>query len=115
VQRAEDEGYQAARASIYRRCGGRCEGCRRLLAWPLMHAHHRKPRSAGRDDSDANLLALCSRCHDRAHREPAWARSVGWVISRYDQREPQDVPWYPLPRGGSVTGITQHGMHGGAK
>lgn len=39
--------------------------------------HHIKPRSKGRDDSPANLLALCLDCHRWTHNNPKQAREIG--------------------------------------
>lgn len=74
--------YEEARVELLARCKGRCEGCGRRLDLSTMHAHHRLPRSAGRDDSSANLLALCHRCHNWCHANPIAARDCGWIVRR---------------------------------
>lgn len=87
--------YQAARERLHARVGGHCRGCRRILAAALMHAHHRLPRSAGRDDSDVNLLAFCFACHAWTHANPKRARELGWIVRR--GQSPADVPVLDAP------------------
>lgn len=84
--------WTAVRVQVHGRARGRCDRCGTGLPLPAMHCHHRKPRSAGRDDTAANLLALCSDCHGHVHANPAESYRSGWVISRYDHREPAMVP-----------------------
>lgn len=57
-----------------------------------MHAHHRKARSAGRNDCPSNLLALCGYCHGEIHSHPAAARAQGLILSRWELRLPALVP-----------------------
>lgn len=48
-----------------------------------LHLHHLCYRSQGGDDVEANLVALCSRCHSRIHaRDPdAWMALGAYVHS----------------------------------
>ena len=90
---SETAGYAESRVRVFDRSAGACELCGRALTISTMHAHHRLPRSAARDDSPANLLALCSRCHrDRIHSRPGEAYELGWLIRRSDSRPPEEVP-----------------------
>jgi hypothetical protein len=84
-----------------------------------MHAHHRRPRSAGRDDSPANLLALCGRCHDHIHLGPAEAKLLGRIITRSDRHgDPATVPvflfvagrlgWWALTAAGTRVPLANH-------
>ncbi len=56
----------ARRRAVLARDGHRCqaEGCR---ATSFLEVHHRKPRSRGGDNSEANLITLCSSCHRHLH------------------------------------------------
>lgn len=46
------------------------------------HTHHRKLRSQGGEDTKENLIGACWACHRYLHNHPAWARSVGLIVSR---------------------------------
>ena len=41
--------------------------------------HHLKKRSAGGDDSEANLVLACNACNQKVEDAPAEARVRGWV------------------------------------
>lgn len=66
------------------------------------------PRSGGRNESAANRITLCSRCHRWVHAHPAEAMEYGWTVRR--GADPADVrinhwlwPAYPVwlePDGG---------------
>jgi 5-methylcytosine-specific restriction endonuclease McrA len=43
----------------------RCEHCYR---YGPTHVHHVRSKGAGGPDIPENLIALCSRCHEKAHR-----------------------------------------------
>ncbi len=68
-----DEEWKIRRIEVWKRDGGRCRDCGRIVAptlsvslethVPVGHVHHIKPRSLGRDDREQNLLLLCARCH----------------------------------------------------
>jgi hypothetical protein len=64
-----------------------CEICTREQA---AHTHHRKRRSQGGTDAPANLMRLCFGCHERVHREPAWAYDNGYLVASWD--DPVEVP-----------------------
>lgn len=87
-----DDGYAQARHGVHGRAKSRCERCGDHLPFAAVHAHHRKPRSAGRDDSVPNLLALCRACHTHVHANPAESYRCGWLIRRSDFRAPEMVP-----------------------
>lgn len=44
------------------------------------HAHHRRLKSHGGPDLVANLITLCTVCHDWAHGHPALARLAGLIV-----------------------------------
>ena len=81
-RRKRDAIYGTRREQVWERAEGVCEYCR---AAPVEQVHH----IAGRGGADPhrldNLVGLCARDHERAHREPAWARSVGLMRSRHSQ------------------------------
>lgn len=81
-RRRRDAVYGERRWQVWERSGGVCEWC---LAGACEQVHH----VAGRGGSDphrlSNLVGLCASCHERVHREPEWARSVGLMRSRHSQ------------------------------
>jgi len=56
--------YDGLRRQILRRDGWRCQSCG---AMSNLEVHHREFRSQGGDDSEKNLIALCSECHRTLH------------------------------------------------
>ena len=57
--------HRASKAAKLR-AGFRCERCGKA---GRIQTHHLKPLWQGGDDSPANLIALCHRCHYRADRQ----------------------------------------------
>lgn len=86
------EAYATAREAVSARAGGLCECCGTRTPVALGHAHHRRRRSAGRDDGPANLIWLCLRCHEAIHAAPRASLREGRLISRHDHRDPCQVP-----------------------
>lgn len=69
--------------AILKAQGNRCARCRRPFV-RFRHdpeLHHLLPRAQGGEDSEANLVALCARCHCgvHAHTVPDWGR---WLHTR---------------------------------
>ncbi len=54
------------------------------------HLHHRKMRSQGGDHTEANLIAICHRCHHHIHMNPAWSYERGLLIHGWGE-----VTWPP--------------------
>jgi len=44
------------------------------------HVHHRVLRSQGGGNGYANLVCLCTCCHNWAHHRPAEAMAGGWIV-----------------------------------
>lgn len=59
----------------------RCEVCGCVST----DLHHKKPRASYLCDV-AVFMAVCRPCHDRIHSDDAWARSKGYLLSKYDQK-----------------------------
>jgi 5-methylcytosine-specific restriction endonuclease McrA len=76
---------EAMRPLVMARSHGLCEVCR---SRPVEVPHHRKRRSQGGTNGLANLLGLCTSCHDGIHAEPAWAYSRGFLLRRDDLETP---------------------------
>jgi HNH endonuclease len=55
---------RALRQQVLRRDGWRCQACGRMSN---LEVHHKQFRSRLGDDSDANLITLCTVCHAGAH------------------------------------------------
>jgi 5-methylcytosine-specific restriction endonuclease McrA len=56
--------YQQLRALVLRRDGWRCQACGGMTN---LEIHHRQFRSRQGEDTEQNLVTLCSECHKRAH------------------------------------------------
>jgi len=57
--------YESLRQQILRRDGWRCESCG---AMSNLEVHHQKFRSQSGEDSELNLITLCTECHGQTHR-----------------------------------------------
>ena len=57
--------YESLRQLILRRDGWRCQSCG---AMSNLEVHHREFRSHSGEDSEENLITLCTACHARVHR-----------------------------------------------
>jgi len=62
------EGYENLRQQVLRRDGWRCQSCGALSN---LEVHHRQLRSQCGDNSEQNLLTLCTACHAMVHRGTA--------------------------------------------
>lgn len=77
-RRKRDAVYPERRLAVWERAGGLCEWC----TAPMTDVHHKAGRLGPDPHRLSNLVGLCRACHERAHREPEWARSVGLSVSR---------------------------------
>jgi len=57
--------YDSLRQQILRRDGWRCQLCGSMSN---LEVHHKQFRSHSGQDSEENLITLCTQCHDRIHR-----------------------------------------------
>jgi 5-methylcytosine-specific restriction endonuclease McrA len=67
-QRLDPELYEQLREQVLRRDGWRCQYCG---AGSNLEVHHKEFRSQGGDDSEQNLITLCTGCHSIVHRCPS--------------------------------------------
>jgi 5-methylcytosine-specific restriction endonuclease McrA len=58
------EDYERLRQEILRRDGWRCQRC---SAMSNLEVHHKQFRSHAGDDSEQNLITMCTACHRHAH------------------------------------------------
>ena len=63
--RYEGERYEELRQQVLRRDGWRCQSCG---AMSNLEVHHQQFRSHSGDDSEWNLMTLCTACHTTLHR-----------------------------------------------
>jgi 5-methylcytosine-specific restriction endonuclease McrA len=56
--------YESLRQDILRRDGWRCQSCGTMSN---LEIHHQEFRSHSGDDSEDNLITLCTACHDEIH------------------------------------------------
>ena len=56
---------ETLRQQILGRDGWRCQSCGTMSN---LEAHHREFRSHSGDDSEENLITLCTACHAKVHR-----------------------------------------------
>jgi len=57
--------YESLRQLVLLRDGWRCQSCGTMSN---LEVHHREFRSHSGEDSEENLITLCSACHARVHR-----------------------------------------------
>jgi 5-methylcytosine-specific restriction endonuclease McrA len=63
--RLAPELYEELRLQVLRRDGWRCQSCG---AMSNLEVHHVEFRSHSGDDSEQNLITLCTECHATIHR-----------------------------------------------
>jgi 5-methylcytosine-specific restriction endonuclease McrA len=56
--------YERLRQQVLRRDGWRCQSCGTMSN---LEVHHKQFRSHAGDDSEENLIALCTACHAALH------------------------------------------------
>jgi 5-methylcytosine-specific restriction endonuclease McrA len=57
--------FKNLRHQVLRRDGWRCQNCGALSN---LEVHHRELRSQSGDDTEQNLITLCTACHSIVHR-----------------------------------------------
>jgi len=65
--RLDPVAYENLRQQVLRRDGWRCQCCGTMTN---LEVHHQEFRSHAGDDSELNLITLCTACHSQAHRLP---------------------------------------------
>jgi ATP-dependent DNA helicase RecQ len=63
--RLDPVSYEGLRQRILRRDGWRCQSCGTMSN---LEVHHQQFRSQSGDDSELNLITLCTQCHTEMHR-----------------------------------------------
>jgi 5-methylcytosine-specific restriction endonuclease McrA len=61
----DEASYEALRLQVLRRDGWRCQSCGSLSN---LEVHHQRFRSQSGQDSEQNLITLCTQCHAAEHR-----------------------------------------------
>jgi len=56
--------YESVRNQVLRRDGWRCQSCGTMSN---LEVHHKEFRSHSGEDSEENLITLCTACHARVH------------------------------------------------
>ena len=62
--RLDTKAYRTLHRKILERDGWRCQACGSMSG---LEVHHMERRSRRRDDSEENLITLCSNCHRLIH------------------------------------------------
>jgi 5-methylcytosine-specific restriction protein A len=62
--RMDPGSYEILRQQILRRDGWRCRWCGTMSN---LEVHHKEFRSHSGEDSEENLITLCTACHARVH------------------------------------------------
>jgi 5-methylcytosine-specific restriction endonuclease McrA len=62
--RLDPASYERLRQHVLRRDGWRCQLCGNMSN---LEVHHREFRSHSGDDSEENLITLCTACHSETH------------------------------------------------
>ena len=63
--RLNPDSYDQLRNQVLHRDGWRCQSCGTMSN---LEVHHKQFRSQSGDDSENNLITLCSTCHASLHR-----------------------------------------------
>jgi len=71
--RLDPASYEQLRRQVLHRDGWRCQACG---AMSNLEVHHQEFRSHAGDDSEPNLITLCTACHSQAHRGPEFQRCL---------------------------------------
>lgn len=81
---AELAEYRVERQKRWVRARGRCEVCQQVLGddWQSHHVVRRSHTVIHRAD---NLIVVHPECHARIHREVAWAKSEGYILTQWHQ------------------------------
>jgi len=66
--------YERLRQQVLGRDGWRCQSCGTMSN---LEIHHKEFRSHSGDDSEQNLITLCTACHASAHRRGNETDRVG--------------------------------------
>src|SRR5580765_1072878 len=85
--RLDPASYEKLRQRVLRRDSWRCQCCGRMSN---LEVHHKQFRSRSGDDSEENLITLCSCCHGEMH------------ISVSASATHRVQPGRDIPRGGVV-------------
>ena len=70
--RLDHVSYEQLRNQVLGRDGWRCQACGSMSN---LEVHHKELRSHSGDDSEENLITLCSTCHSAAHQR----RGIGSI------------------------------------
>jgi len=62
--RLDPTSYEALRQAVLKRDGWRCQSCGTMSN---LEVHHKQFLSHSGDDSEGNLITLCTECHDAIH------------------------------------------------
>ncbi len=73
--RLGDQAYRDLLRRVLERDSWRCQICGSMQR---LQVHHRKFRSQGGGDSEANLITLCAECHEQVHSPPTREDSPHW-------------------------------------
>lgn len=94
-----EEELDGMRELVLARSGGRCELGATCCTGLVRDVHHRKNRGQGGTNDLVNLLGACRACHDYAHRNPAQAYSLGWLVNSWQDPAAVEVRafWNGLP------------------
>jgi len=63
--RLDPDQYDSLRSQVLHRDGWRCQSCGSMSN---LEVHHKNSRSRSGDDSEENLITLCTPCHSDLHR-----------------------------------------------
>ena len=69
--RLDPVAYERLRQQVLRRDGWRCQLCGTMSN---LEVHHKQFRSHSGDDSEENLITLCTVCHNETHKNVALKR-----------------------------------------
>lgn len=85
AQRATDMTWEATRALVFERDGGRCHVCGEVIPWHHYECGHIIDRVAGGSDRLSNLVTMCALCnrlkpvHESRAEYIAWLEAGAWT------------------------------------
>jgi 5-methylcytosine-specific restriction endonuclease McrA len=80
--------FRKMKPIVRKRSKYQCEAKTDVCIGGGQHVHHRKLRSQGGTNSEANLIDVCMPCHEWIHAHPALSYQRGWLLHGHDEETP---------------------------
>ena len=80
--------FRKMKPIVRQRSKHQCEAKTDVCIGSGQHIHHRKLRSQGGTNSEANLIDVCMPCHEWIHAHPALSYQHRWLLHGHDEETP---------------------------